>query len=94
MERVKKAIEEGRVQFGVKQSLEAMKNKTAELVVVAKDSPALKSAQYYQQQYGVEILIQENSKALSTFCKKPFRISMLAVINKTKDASTVPKDAK
>lgn len=84
MDRVKKAIEEGRARFGARQTLKAMKEGRAELVVVAKDSPALKDAQYYQTLHNTKILIQDNSKTLSTFCKKPFRISMLAVIKKEK----------
>ncbi len=83
MDRVKKALEEGRALFGAKQSTEAVKNGSAELVVVAKDSPNFKGAQNYKQQYGVEVIVQENSKAISTFCKKPFRIGMLAVVKKS-----------
>ncbi|NCO84839.1 hypothetical protein GW782_01260 [bacterium] len=93
MERVKKAIEEGRAQFGAKQSIEAMKNRNAEIVVVAKDSPEFKSAQYYQQAGGVEIITLDRSEDIRTFCKKPFKISMLVVL-KTKKANKADKDEK
>jgi large subunit ribosomal protein L30e len=75
---LKSAITTGKVQFGLDQTLKAVKAGQAQMIILARNCPSqeLKDAD-------VKIHVYEgNNMELGALCGKPFSVSALAIIDK------------
>jgi len=78
---LRKAVNTGEVQFGIKQAKKAMKNKKAKLIVTASNcSPEY--LKLVQRQRTIPVYnFKGTNVELGAACGKPFSISTLAVID-------------
>jgi large subunit ribosomal protein L30e len=75
---LKSAITTGKVQFGLDQTMKAVKAGEAQMIILARNCPCqeLKDA-------NVKVRIYEgNNMELGALCGKPFSVSALAIIDK------------
>jgi len=75
---LKSAITTGKVQFGLDQTMKAVKDGKAQMIVLARNCPCkeLKDA-------NVKVHIYDgNNMELGALCGKPFSVSALAIIDK------------
>ena len=75
---LKSAINTGKVQFGLDQTLKAVKNGEAQMIVLARNCPCpdLKEANVKVHVYN------GNNMELGALCGKPVSVSALAIIDK------------
>ncbi len=77
---IKRAIETGKVYFGLDQARKCLRNKTAKLFIVARNCP-----DPYFLQESVEnvptIIFQGTSTELGSVCGKMFDVSIITVID-------------
>jgi len=76
------AVRTGKVNFGFKESMEALRGKKAKLIVLAKNLPPEKEkmVKHYAKIAGIPILqYNDSSLGLGTVCEKPFPVSVLAI---------------
>ncbi|NOZ83162.1 MAG: 50S ribosomal protein L30e [Euryarchaeota archaeon] len=80
---IRQAVDTGRVLLGTKQSLQAVRNGEARLVIVAANCPpeAKEDLMRYSKLAGVPVYEYGGSgMELGAVCGKPYVVSMLAVI--------------
>ena len=81
---IRKAAETGRVLFGTKRSIQAVKTGDAKLVIMASNTPSQtrEDIEYYTNMSDIPIHYYEGSATdLGTSCGKPFIISVVTVIS-------------
>lgn len=77
---LKSAITTGKVEFGVDQTLKAVKSGKAQMVVLARNCP---SEELTADDIGVKVHVFDgNNMELGALCGKPFSVSALVVIDK------------
>ena len=76
---LKSAITTGKVEFGVDQTLKAVKDGKAQMVVLARNCPS----EELRGDIGVKVHTYEgNNMELGALCGKPFSVSALVIIDK------------
>ena len=78
------AIKTGKVIFGSKRSLDAIRRGRARLVILAKESPEeiKQEVEYYCKLSKIPLYVFDGSSIdLGTLCGKPFMVSTLAIID-------------
>ena len=76
---LKSAITTGKVEFGVDQTLKAVKNGNAQMVVLARNCPCKELT----GDIGVKVHVFDgNNMELGALCGQPFSVSALVVIDK------------
>jgi large subunit ribosomal protein L30e len=81
---IRKAAETGRVLFGTKRSIQAVKTGEAKLIIMASNTPSQtrEDLEYYTGMTDIPIHYFEGSATeLGTLCGKPFIISVVSVIS-------------
>ena len=81
---IRKAAETGRVLFGTKRSIQAIKTGEAKLIIMASNtvSETREDLEYYTKMSKTPIHIFEGSATdLGTLCGKPFIVSVVTVIS-------------
>ncbi len=81
---IRKAAETGRILFGTKRSLQAVKTGEAKLIIAASNIPqrTREDIEYYTNIAGIRTHYYEGTGVeLGTLCGKPFVISVVAVIS-------------
>lgn len=77
---LKSAITTGKVEFGVDQTLKAVKDGKAQMVVLARNCP---SKELTADDIGVKVHVFDgNNMELGALCGKPFSVSALVIIDK------------
>ncbi len=76
---LKSAITTGKVEFGVDQTMKAVKDGKAQMVVLARNCPS----QDLKGDIGVKTYVFDgNNMELGALCGKPFSVSALVIIDK------------
>ena len=76
---LKSAITTGEVAFGVDQTLKAVKDGKAQMVVLARNCPSAE----LRGDIGVKVHVYDgNNMELGALCGKPFSVSALVIIDK------------
>lgn len=76
---LKVAITTGKVEFGVDQTLKAVKNGNAQMIVLARNCPCKE----LKEDLDVKVHVYSgNNMELGALCGKPFSVSALAIIDK------------
>jgi len=76
---LKAAISTGKVEFGTAQSEKAVRNGTAQLVVVSENCPST----FLTQNKDIKVLVYKgNNMELGAVCGVPYSVAALAVIDK------------
>jgi large subunit ribosomal protein L30e len=81
---IRKAAETGRILFGTKRSIQAIKTGEAKLIIMASNtlSETREDIEYYTKMSETPIHIFEGSAIeLGTLCGKPFIVSVVTVIS-------------
>jgi len=81
---IRKAAETGRILFGTKRSIQAIKTGEAKLIIMASNtlSETREDIEYYTKMSETPIHIFEGSATeLGTLCGKPFIVSVVTVIS-------------
>ncbi len=76
------AVKTGKVTFGYKESLEALRAGKAKLIVVAKNLPPEKSEKIfrYAEMLNIPVLRYDGSSMdLGVLCEKPYTVSAMAI---------------
>ena len=76
---LKSAITTGKVEFGLDQTLKAVKSGNAQMVVLARNCPS----EELKGDIGVKVHVYNgNNMELGALCGKPFSVSALVIIDK------------
>ncbi len=77
-ETLKKAIKENRVIFGYRESLKYIRNKTPEVVIIAKNAPEKIKREILSSNVKV-VIFDGSSKDLGTICGRPHPITTVVI---------------
>ena len=76
---LKSAITTGKAEFGVDQTVKAVKDGKAQMVVISRNCPSAE----LRGDIGVKVHVYEgNNMELGAMCGKPFSVSALVIIDK------------
>lgn len=75
---LKSAITTGKVEFGVDQTLKAVKDGKAQMIVLARNCPSAELRDAMTKKY----VYDGNNMELGALCGKPFSVSALVIIDK------------
>ena len=76
---LKSAITTGKVEFGLDQTLKAVKSGNAQMIVLARNCPS----EELKGDIGVKVHVYNgNNMELGALCGKPFSVSALVIIDK------------
>ncbi len=75
---LKSAITTGKVEFGVDQTLKAVKDGKAQMIVLARNCPSAELRDSTAKKY----VYDGNNMELGALCGKPFSVSALVIIDK------------
>ncbi len=76
---LKSAITTGKVEFGVDQTVKAIRDGKAQMVVISRNCPSAE----LRRDIGVKVHVYEgNNMELGAMCGKPFSVSALVIIDK------------
>ncbi len=75
---LKTAITTGKVEFGVEQTLKAVKDGKAQMIVLARNCPSKDLVESDVKKY----VYAGNNMELGALCGKPFSVSALVIIDK------------
>ncbi len=75
---LKSAITTGKVEFGVDQTLKAVKDGKAQMIVLARNCPSAELREATTKKY----VYDGNNMELGALCGKPFSVSALVIIDK------------
>lgn len=83
MNEIKKLLEQGKQLIGSDRTLKELRKGNVTKVYVSTNASKslLEDLEYYKEIGGVELIsLNMNSEELGTFCKKPFRISVIGAL--------------
>ncbi len=75
---LKSAITTGKVEFGVDQTLKAVKDGKAQMIVLSRNCPSVELRDSAAKKY----VYDGNNMELGALCGKPFSVSALVIIDK------------